>query len=86
MRRLPDGKKLIPGRFYRSYCGELWCCFKVNGSAAEHCQAHCVQVDGHRVEYFYLDGRYDTKGEREHCLIEDMTEFWDSLKPNQRAH
>lgn len=80
MYKLPEGQQLIPGRFYRSFSGEIWCCFKVDGSALT---AHCVNVSSHRVEYFYLDGRYDSKGVRSECLIEDMTTFWDSLRPNQ---
>lgn len=74
--------KLIPGHFYRSFDGQLWCCFKVDGSAKEHCQAQCIRTSDDLIEYFYLDGRYDEAGKREHTLIEDMTLFWDSLKPN----
>jgi hypothetical protein len=29
-------------------------------------------VTTHRVEYFYLDGRYDTNGLREHTLVEEV--------------
>jgi len=77
--------KLIPGHFYRSHDQSLWCCFKVNAQQEKHAQAHCVRVSDHRIEYFYLDGRYDEKGEREHTLIEDMTEFWNSLQPIKKV-
>lgn len=76
--------KLIPGRFYRSYDQNIWCCYKVNGSAEEQAQAYCVRVRDSRLEYFYIDGRYDDKGKREHTLIEDMSTFWESLQPNQK--
>lgn len=72
MWKLPDGQKLTPGLFYRSVDGEAWCCFKVTGSAKLHHQAHCIRVSDARVEYFYLDGRYDADGKREHCLIEKL--------------
>jgi hypothetical protein len=70
MAQLPTGEQLIPGGFYRSWDSELWCCFRVEGSAKPHHQAWCVRVSDGRVEYFYLDGRYDSDGKREHCLIE----------------
>jgi hypothetical protein len=82
MKRLPDGKRLLPGRFYRAWDHELWCCFKVTGSAKPHCQAACVRVSDSRVEDFYIDGRYDEAGKREHCLIEDISAFWERLQPN----
>lgn len=72
MKKLPNNEKLIPGHFYRSWDGEAWCCFKVTGSAKPHHQAHCVRVSDARVEYFYLDGRYDSEGKREHCLVEKL--------------
>lgn len=76
MNKLPSGQYLLPGHFYRSYEGNLWCCFKIAGGADQHAQAYCVEVNSHRVEYFYLDGRYDKDGKRSECLIEDMTTFW----------
>jgi len=65
---------LIPGKFYRSIDGHSWCCFRTNGSAPKHAQAHCVRVEDDRVEHFYLDGRYDEAGKREHTLLEVLFE------------
>lgn len=61
---------LEPGQFYTSRDGHTWCCFKVNPHEPEHARAFCVRTSDHRVEYFYLDGRYDPKGAREHTLVE----------------
>lgn len=65
---------LKPGKFYRARDGHIWCCFNVNRTQPAHAQAWCVRVDSahreHRVEYFFLDGRYDEAGKREHTLIE----------------
>lgn len=64
--------ELQPGRFYRSRDGEKWCCFSRPGTAP-HCAAHCVRVRDGRVEYFFIDGRYDSAGSREHTLIEEVS-------------
>lgn len=65
---------LKPGRFYRAKSGDIWCCFRVNRSKPIHCVADCILTTGNseRVEYFYLDGRYDGNDNREHCLIEEL--------------
>jgi hypothetical protein len=68
---------LIPGKFYRSWDGHAWCCFKVDGNAAAHNKhnaAWCVRVEDGRVEYFYIDGRYDAAGKREHTLMSVLYE------------
>jgi hypothetical protein len=62
---------LVAGKFYKSRDGELWCCFKVDMEAGKHCQARCIRIDDERVEYFYLDGRYDESGKREHTLVKE---------------
>lgn len=62
---------LEPGKFYISKNKEVWCCFNFLKENEEHCQAYCIRVLDHRVEYFYLDGRYDSDGKREHCLIKE---------------
>ena len=67
-----DVLQLVPGEFYRSKCDEVWCCYKVDLTAEKHCQAYCVNVEDDRVEYFFLDGRYDEAGIREHCLVEEV--------------
>lgn len=66
--------KLELGKFYRARSGQIWCCFRINLNHSEHCQAYCVLTDGNseRVEYFYLDGRYDSGGIRVHCLLEEV--------------
>ena len=63
--------RLKPGRFYETKAGALWCCFLVDENAATHCQAHCIEVATRRTEYFYLDGRYDFRGLREHTLVQE---------------
>lgn len=76
---LEPALKLKPGRFYRSKAGGVWCCYQVKLDAALQCQARCIQLNtADRVEYFYLDGRYDRDGQREHCLVEDVTETFDA--------
>lgn len=67
--------KLVPGRFYKARNGEIWCCYALDGDAPEHCRAWCIWVPSRgrpRVEYFYEDGRYDTEGKREHCLVQEV--------------
>ena len=66
--------KLEPGKFYVAKNGNVWCCYKVFPrvkSLKKHCQAYCVEIETNRTEYFYLDGRYDKEGEREHCLVDE---------------
>ena len=63
---------LEPGRFYLSKNAEVWCCFNVLKENESHNQAYCIRILDHRVEYFFLDGRYDSEGKREHCLIEQV--------------
>lgn len=63
--------KLQLGKFYRSRAGDIWCCYRVRPEQPEHAAADCVRVNDGRVEYFYLDGRYDSAGKREHTLIKE---------------
>lgn len=65
---------LKAGRFYRDKVGNVWCCFRVNLNKQEHCVADCILTAGNsqRVEYFFLDGRYDSGGVRDYCLIEEV--------------
>lgn len=63
---------LRPGKFYRAKNGAVWCCYRVRQNAPEHAAADCVAVESGRVEYFFLDGRYDHTGTREHCLVEEV--------------
>jgi hypothetical protein len=63
--------RLKPGKFYSTKMGAIWCCFKIEYAAEPHCQAFCIEVATHRIEYFYLDGRYDSKGIREHTLVRE---------------
>lgn len=66
--------RLAAGSFYRSRDGEVWCCWRVrpNAFAEAHASADCIRVSDGRVEYFYLDGRYDSGGKREHTLVEEV--------------
>lgn len=65
---------LRPGRFYLSRDGTAWCCYRVDPEAEPHCQARCIQVfSDDRSEYFYLDGRYDAEGQREHTLVLEVS-------------
>jgi hypothetical protein len=64
--------KLGAGRFYVSRDRSLWCCYRIDLKREEHCQASCIRVRDARTEDFYLDGRYDAKGEREHSLIKRL--------------
>ena len=63
---------LRPGKFYQAKDGEIWCCYRVRDNAAEHCKADCIRVSDSRVEYFFLDGRYDSAGKREHTLVKEV--------------
>ena len=58
-----------PGGFYLDREGSKWCCYKVNIKYEPHCQALAIRVDDSRIEYFYIDGRYDKNGESELSLI-----------------
>lgn len=64
---------LTPGKFYRASNGAKWCCFRVDLLNKVHCQAWCINVTTHVIEYFFIDGRYDAFGLREHCLVEELT-------------
>lgn len=66
--------KLELGKFYRARNGWVWCCFRIDPTLGEHAQAYCILTEGNstRVEYFYMDGRYDSEGKREHCLLEEV--------------
>jgi hypothetical protein len=74
VRKIEPGKlRLEPGKFYEARNGGKWCCFRVNLTREEHCQADCVNVDEgwSEIEYFYLDGRYDGSGESGHTLVRE---------------
>jgi len=75
MKKVKLKLELIPGRFYLSKNDEVWCCFSVLKDNEEHCQAYCIRILDHRVEYFFLDGRYDSEGKREHSLIKEVNEY-----------
>jgi hypothetical protein len=68
--------KLTPGRFYLDREGSTWCCYGVDRRNASHFQAFCVRVTplsaSPRTEYFFIDGRYDSRGLRELCLIKEV--------------
>jgi hypothetical protein len=66
-----QGLKLQPGKFYFDKENKRWCCFKVDPEAPVQAQAWCVKVNTHEVEYFFLDGRYDESGNREHTLVRE---------------
>ena len=63
---------LVPGKFYRAMNHYAWCCYKVTASNEPHCKAYCVRVEDGRIEYFYIDGRYDSDGKSEHTLIDEL--------------
>lgn len=62
------------GKFYRDKSGNVWCCFRLDMNRPAHCVADCVLTAGNsqRIEYFFLDGRYDGGGKRELCLVEEV--------------
>jgi len=68
---MTDKLALAPGHFYKSRAGDVWCCYRVYSHRPPHCQARCVKVSGGQVEYFFADGRYDSKGDREHTLVSE---------------
>lgn len=82
--------RMFAGRFYRSKDGDIWCCFKVDPTRPEHCQASCIRVDDARVETFYADGRYDDAGQREHTLVMQEERviggLVDALDEQERIH
>ncbi len=61
------------GGLYEAKDKERWACFQVDMSKPEHAVALCIQQSTLRIEYFYLDGRYDSRGKREHTLIKEIT-------------
>jgi hypothetical protein len=87
---------LEAGHFYKSRQGDVWCCFRVDEerpatggtSGNEHCRAFAIECSGAtRVEYFFLDGRYDRVGKREHTLLTECTPTGKSIpaKPKTKA-
>lgn len=60
------------GKFYTAKDGAIWCCFRVDNKAPSHASAYCIRVEDSRVEYFYLDGRYDEAGKSNNCLISEI--------------
>jgi hypothetical protein len=71
---LPTKLSLKPGHFYKDRQGTVWCCYRVrNQDPKNDSAADCIRIDDERVEYFYLDGRYDSEGLRELCLVEEVT-------------
>lgn len=52
--------------------GSVWCCYRIDLKSPAHCRARCVEVEASRLEYYYLDGRYDTGGNRELCLVSEV--------------
>lgn len=68
--KLPGEEKLKPGKFYRAWNNEIWCCYNIDSRRSAPLQADCVRVSDGRTETFYLDGRYDVDGKREHTLID----------------
>jgi len=64
--------KLKVGGQYLSKRGDVWVCYKVDYSNPDHFQAFCIRPSDNRNEYFYVDGRYDEKGLREHCLVKEL--------------
>jgi len=88
--------KLQAGHFYKSRRGDVWCCFRVDEerpatggtSGNEHCRAFAIECSGAtRVEYFFLDGRYDRAGKRERTLLTECTPTGKSIpaKPKTKA-
>lgn len=75
----PVKLELRPGGFYKARNGAIWCCYRVDlqrdARGMAHSAAKCIDVATYvrpQVEYFYLDGRYDVEGKREHTLIEEV--------------
>lgn len=64
--------QLQPGKFYVARDGSIWCCYRVNKNKQVQAQADCVCVDNDRLEYFFIDGRYDSSGRRELTLIKEV--------------
>ncbi len=64
-RRVNKQLTLVPGKFYRARNGTIWCCYRLDAVA------RCIEVETSRVEYFYLDGRYDHADKRECGLISE---------------
>lgn len=70
---IPPGQVILSvGGTYQSRDGSEWVCFKVDMAAGQHAQARCIRPEDERIEYFYLDGRYDAAGKREHTLIKRL--------------
>lgn len=70
--RAKPALELEVGKLYRAKNGAIWLCYRIDKARAYQ-PACCILVDSGpvrpRVETFYLDGRYDDGGTREHCLV-----------------
>lgn len=77
-----SGVKMVEGHFYRSYDGNLWCCFKIDEMMK---QAKCVRQSDSVVASFDFNGtQLSPKFERGNTLMEDMTLYWESLCPERQ--
>ena len=67
-------KKLVmkSGHFYVDRNGDTWCCYQIDTHAELQTQAYCIRLRGKRLDYFYIDGRYDEKGERGLTLVREL--------------
>lgn len=67
--------KLKAGGFYKARNGAIWCCYRIDSNASAHAVAKCIAIATFTrpwTEYFYIDGRYDSEGKREHTLIAEL--------------
>jgi hypothetical protein len=65
---------LKQGHLYKDKQDSLWCCFFIRSKDPNnHMAADCIRVDDKRIEYFYLDGRYDEEDRSKMCLVKEVT-------------
>lgn len=64
--------KLEAGKFYIDMDGFVWCCFEIDAGQGAHAQANCIRLRGKRIEYFFLDGRYEKTGESSNTLMREV--------------
>lgn len=62
---------LRQGGVYVDREGGEWVCWRVRPGQPDRSRADCIRVSDGRNDYFYLDGRYDMRGERELCLVRE---------------
>jgi len=65
---------LVPGKFYESKNGKIWCCFHFDPAKEDYAQALCVCCTTSQVQHFFRNGWCEI-GPDENTLV-SMLPYW----------